>query len=152
MGWSMDRQGIRTSFDRESRRLKQVELSGSRRERVSLRTCPNELSAREAEVCQNAKYGEWCEPIAPPAAGSSFDNSKIKSGESTATAVDKCPGDCLRHLISQNHLFLVPTACSDADFPGRAVRGRSSAACRPSRAYRANLWGWPHKSFATEMA
>ena len=35
VGWSMDRQGIRTSFDRESRRLKQGELSGSRRERVS---------------------------------------------------------------------------------------------------------------------
>jgi hypothetical protein len=50
MGWSMDRQGIRTLFDAESRRLKQVELSGSRRERVSLRTYPNELSAREAEV------------------------------------------------------------------------------------------------------
>jgi hypothetical protein len=47
MGWSMDRQGIRTSFDRESRRLKQVELSGLRRERVSLATYPDDLSARE---------------------------------------------------------------------------------------------------------
>jgi hypothetical protein len=36
MGWSMDGQGIRTSFDSESRGLKQIELSGSRRERVSL--------------------------------------------------------------------------------------------------------------------
>jgi hypothetical protein len=68
MGWSMDRQGIRTSFDRESGRLKQVELSGSRRERVSLRTYPDELSAREAEVCQDAKYGEWCESNAALAA------------------------------------------------------------------------------------
>ena len=62
MGWSMDRQGIRALFDRESRRLKQVELSGSRTERVSLGTYPNELSAREAEVCQEVKYGEWCTP------------------------------------------------------------------------------------------
>jgi hypothetical protein len=74
MGWSMDRQGIRTSFDRESRRLKQVELSGLRRERVSLDTYANELSAREAEVCQEAKYGEWREPTnAAPAAGKPFD-------------------------------------------------------------------------------
>jgi hypothetical protein len=73
MGWSMDRQGIRTSFDRESKRLKQVELSGSRRERISLRIYPNELSAREAEICQDAKYGEWGEPTAPPAAGRPFD-------------------------------------------------------------------------------
>jgi hypothetical protein len=58
MGWSMDRQGIRTLFDPENSRLKQVELWGSRRERVSLRTYPNELSAREAEVCQDARYGE----------------------------------------------------------------------------------------------
>ena len=28
MGWSMDRRGIRTLFDRESGRLKQIELSG----------------------------------------------------------------------------------------------------------------------------
>ena len=34
MGWSMDRQGIRTLFDHESKRLKQVKLSGPRRERV----------------------------------------------------------------------------------------------------------------------
>ena len=74
MGWSMDRQGIRTSFDCESRRLKQVELSGLRRERVSLHTYANELSAREAEVCQEAKYGEWREPTnAAPAAGRPFD-------------------------------------------------------------------------------
>ncbi len=74
MGWSMDRQGIRTSFDRESRRLKQVELSGLRRERVSVHTYANELSAREAEVCQEAKYSEWREPTnAAPAAGKPFD-------------------------------------------------------------------------------
>jgi hypothetical protein len=74
MGWSMDRHGIRTSFDCESRRLKQVELSGLRRERVSLHTYANELSAREAEVCQEAKYGEWREPTnAAPAAGRPFD-------------------------------------------------------------------------------
>ena len=73
MGWSMDRQGIRTSFDRESRRLKQVELSGLRRERVSLATYPDELSAREAEVCQDAKYGQRREPTAAPAAGRPVD-------------------------------------------------------------------------------
>jgi hypothetical protein len=72
MGWSMDRQEIRTSFDRESRRLKQIELSGSHRERVSLRTYPNELSAREAEVCQDAEYGEWCKPLGPPERVSPF--------------------------------------------------------------------------------
>jgi hypothetical protein len=54
----MDRQGIRTSFDSESRRLKQVELSGSRRERVSLAAYPDELSAREAELGREAKYGQ----------------------------------------------------------------------------------------------
>jgi hypothetical protein len=69
MGWSMDRRGIRTLFDRETRRLKQVELSGARRERVSLGTYSDELSARQAEVCQEAKYGAWREPTnAPPAA------------------------------------------------------------------------------------
>ena len=73
MGWSMDRQGIRTSFDGESRRLKQIELSGSRRERVSLATYPDDLSAREAEVCQDAKYGQWREPTAAPAAGRPFE-------------------------------------------------------------------------------
>ena len=36
MGWSMDRQGIRTLFDRVTGRLKQFELSGPRRERISL--------------------------------------------------------------------------------------------------------------------
>ncbi len=30
MGWSMDRQGIRTLFDRVTGRLKQFELSGPR--------------------------------------------------------------------------------------------------------------------------
>lgn len=59
MGWSMDRQGIRTSFDSESRGLKQVELSGSRRERVSLAAYPDELSARAADFRQEAKYSEW---------------------------------------------------------------------------------------------
>ena len=58
MGWSMDRRGIRTLFDRESGRLKQIELSGLRRERVSLGT-PDELTAREVEICQEAKYGKW---------------------------------------------------------------------------------------------
>lgn len=59
-GWSMDRRGIRTLFDRESGRLKQIELSGLRRERVSLGTYPDELTAREVEICQEAKYGKWC--------------------------------------------------------------------------------------------
>ena len=59
MGWSMDRRGIRTLFDRESGRLKQIELSGLRRERVSLGTYPDELTAREVEICQEAKYGKW---------------------------------------------------------------------------------------------
>jgi len=48
MGWSMDRRGIRTLFDHESRRLKQFELSGPRRERVSLNNYANELAARDA--------------------------------------------------------------------------------------------------------
>ena len=48
MGWSMDRHGIRTLFDEESKRLKQVELSGPRRERVSLDTYGDTLAAREA--------------------------------------------------------------------------------------------------------
>ena len=89
MGWSMDRQGIRTWFDRESRRLKQVELSGLRRERVSLRTYANELSARDAEVCQDAKYGDWCNPAAAPAARQPT-QSKFKSGNGSATAVARC--------------------------------------------------------------
>lgn len=59
MGWSMDRHGIRTLFDQESKRLKQVELSGPRRERVSLDTYPDALAAREAEFRQEAKYGQW---------------------------------------------------------------------------------------------
>ena len=62
MGWSMDRHGIRTLFDQESKRLKQVELSGPRRERVSLDTYTGALAAREAEFRQEAKYGEWSEP------------------------------------------------------------------------------------------
>ena len=61
MVWSMDRQGIRTSFDRESKRLKQVELSAPRRERVSLDTYADALAAREAEFRQEAKYSEWSE-------------------------------------------------------------------------------------------
>ena len=48
MGWSMDRQGIRTLFDRVTGRLKQFELSGPRRERVSLDTYSDELAARDA--------------------------------------------------------------------------------------------------------
>ena len=39
MGWSMDRRGIRTLFDRESGRLKQIELSGLRGARLSLSAC-----------------------------------------------------------------------------------------------------------------
>ena len=46
MGWSMDRQGIRTLFDRVTGRLKQFELSGPRRERVSLDTYSDELAQR----------------------------------------------------------------------------------------------------------
>jgi hypothetical protein len=101
MGWSMDRQGIRTTFDHESRRLKQVELSGSRRERVSLRTYTDELSAREAEVCRDAKYGAWCKPTAARA-GQRLPNrnSNQENGSATAprgvngeaTAVDGCDG------------------------------------------------------------
>jgi hypothetical protein len=62
MGWSMDLEGIRTLFDRESKRLKQFELSGPRRERVSLDTYPDELAARDAEFRQEARYGKWSEP------------------------------------------------------------------------------------------
>jgi hypothetical protein len=62
MGWSMDREGIRTLFDGESKRLKQFELSGPRRERISLDTYPDELAARDAEFRQEARYGKWCEP------------------------------------------------------------------------------------------
>ena len=92
MGWSMDRQGIRTSFDHESRRLKQVELTGSRRERLSLAIYPDELSARDAEFCQDAKYGEWREPTAVPAAGSRSTESKRKSGNGRATSAESCEG------------------------------------------------------------
>jgi hypothetical protein len=63
MGWSMDRQGIRTLFDRESKRLKQLELSGPHREWVSLDTYPDELAARDAEFRQEARYGRWSEPV-----------------------------------------------------------------------------------------
>ena len=62
MGWSMDRHGIQTLFDEESKRLKQVELSGPRRERVSLDTYADALAAREAEFRQEAKYCAWSEP------------------------------------------------------------------------------------------
>jgi hypothetical protein len=63
MDWSMDRQGIRTLFDRETRRLKQFELSGPRRERISLDTYPDELAARDAEFRQEARYSKWSEPV-----------------------------------------------------------------------------------------
>ena len=47
MGWSMDRQGIRTLFDHECKRLKQIDLSGPRGERVSLTPMQtNSLPAR----------------------------------------------------------------------------------------------------------
>ena len=59
MGWSMERLGIRTQFDHESKRLKQLKLSGPRRERVSRDTYPDELAARDAEFCQEARYGKW---------------------------------------------------------------------------------------------
>jgi hypothetical protein len=62
MGWSMDRRGIRTLFDHESKPLEQVELSGPRRERVSLDTYADELAAREVEFRLGAKYGKWSEP------------------------------------------------------------------------------------------
>jgi hypothetical protein len=62
MGWSMDRQGIRTIFDHESKRLRQVELSGPRRERVSLHTYADELAARGVAFGQDAKYGKWSTP------------------------------------------------------------------------------------------
>jgi len=61
MRWSMDRQGIRTLFDHKSKRLKQFELSGPRRERVSLDSYADETAAREAELRQDAKYGKWSE-------------------------------------------------------------------------------------------
>ena len=64
MSWSMDRQGIRTLFDRETKRLKQFELSGPRRERLSLDTYPDELVARGAER-QEARYGKWSDPGQP---------------------------------------------------------------------------------------
>ena len=62
MRWSIDRQGIRTLFDRESKRLKQFELSGPRRARVSLDSYADELAARDAEFRQEARYGKWSEP------------------------------------------------------------------------------------------
>ena len=62
MSWSMDRHGIRTLFDHGSKRLKQFELSGPRRERVSIDTFADVLAAREAEFRQEAKYGEWSKP------------------------------------------------------------------------------------------
>ena len=55
MGWSMDRQGIRTLFDHQSKRLKQFELSGPRRERVSLDNYTDELAARDAEFRDEAR-------------------------------------------------------------------------------------------------
>ncbi len=62
MDWSMDRQGIRTLFDDGSKRLKQFELSGPLRERVSLDTYADALAAREAEFRQQARYGKWSTP------------------------------------------------------------------------------------------
>jgi hypothetical protein len=62
MDWSMDRQGIRTLFDDGSKRLKQFELSGPLRERVSLDTYTDALAAREAEFRQQARYGKWSTP------------------------------------------------------------------------------------------
>ena len=55
MGWSMDRQGIRTLFDHECKRLKQIDLSGPRGERVSLDTYEDELAAREVAFHQEAE-------------------------------------------------------------------------------------------------
>src|SRR6516162_10998354 len=49
MSWSIDRHGVRTTFDHDCKRLKQFELSGRCRERFSLNTYPDELTAREAE-------------------------------------------------------------------------------------------------------
>src|ERR1700722_3675005 len=76
MDWSMDRQGIRTLFDRETRRLKQFELSGPRRERTSLDTYPDELAARDAEFRQEARYGKWSEP-AQQSHGLRFNNFRV---------------------------------------------------------------------------
>ena len=59
MSWSIDRHGVRTTFDHDSKRLKQFELSGRCRERFSLNTYPDELTAREAEFREEAKYGKW---------------------------------------------------------------------------------------------
>jgi hypothetical protein len=59
MDWSMDRQGIRTLFDHGSKRMKQFELSGPLRERVSLDTYTDALVAREAEFRQEARYDKW---------------------------------------------------------------------------------------------
>ena len=47
MGWSMDRQGIRTLFDRVTGRLKQFELSGPRRGRISLDTYSGSVKKRD---------------------------------------------------------------------------------------------------------
>jgi hypothetical protein len=43
----------------DSKRLKQFELSGRCKERFSLNTYPDELTAREAEFRQETKYGKW---------------------------------------------------------------------------------------------
>jgi hypothetical protein len=59
ISWSIDRHGVRTTFDHDSKRLKQFELSGRCRERFSLSTYPDELTAREAEFRQETKYGKW---------------------------------------------------------------------------------------------
>jgi hypothetical protein len=59
MSWSIDRHGIRTVFDHDSKRLKQFELSEPHRGRFSLDTYPDELTARESDFRQEAKYGKW---------------------------------------------------------------------------------------------
>ena len=61
MGWSMDRQELEL-IDDECKRLKQIDLSGPRGERVSLDTYADRLAAREVAFHQEAKYGEWSAP------------------------------------------------------------------------------------------
>ena len=62
MVWSMHRQRIRTIFDHESKRLRQVELSRPRRERVSFDAYADELAARKVAFSQDVKYGKWSAP------------------------------------------------------------------------------------------
>src|SRR5580704_11529936 len=86
MGWSMDRQGIRTLFDRVTGRLKQFELSGPRRERVSLDTYSDELAARDAEFRQEARYGKWSDP-GPPSHGLRCNDFRLISGLSLGVVI-----------------------------------------------------------------